>query len=333
MPKQKNLSIIKQNHELLKIIPMGNEDEVEFKMIIRANINHFCYSCNYMFVRSVDSIAYRSTFFKDDPKAFKDNTAEYSYHRTKDKKTVKIHLKVSYNGQLRYITPEFNNLIEPNTTQILPIPLCKISCHDPMIFPEFHSKNTNVPCDISEEIEHNILEHNVVEIYMLGNHCNDLRVYLQKKWGFLYLIASMFSIEHFAVPNIDHIMVKSDGMEKSNIMQYLSFSLNEHVSFWICTYYSEKVATNPDETNFSLIENGDYLKVIACTPVQYVDTITGMRSEKKFAYEWQLLENKKLLTPIEYSFWEKRFKRYAKEYKKKNIRLPGLLLQTNKFIK
>jgi len=96
---------------------------------------------------------------------------------------------------------------------------------------------------------------------MLGNHCTDLRVYLLKKWGFLYLIASMFSIEHFAVPNIDHIMVKSDGMEKSNIMQYLSFSLNEHVSFWICTYYSEKVATN-----FSLIENGDYLKVIACTP-------------------------------------------------------------------
>jgi hypothetical protein len=326
MSKQKTLSIIKQNRELLKIIPMGNDDEVEFKIIIRANIAHLYYPCNYTCVRRTDSVAYRNTFFKDDPKTFKDNTAEYSYHRTEGKKPVKIHLKLSYDGQVRYLTPEIHNLIEPNTTQILPIPLCKISCHDPMIFPEFHSKNKNLPCDMSGEIEHNILEHNVVEIYMLGNRCADLRVYLKKKWGFLYLIASMFSIEHFAVPNINHLMVKQEGMEKSNIMQYLTLRLNEDVTFWICTYYSEIVAANPDATNFSLIDNGDYLKVIACTPVQYEDPITGMRSEKKFAYEWQLSQNKSLLTPIEYSFWEKRFKRYARDYKKKNIRLPGLLL-------
>lgn len=323
MTKQKTFSIIKQNHELLKIIPMGNEDEVEFKIIIRANISHYYWQCNYMCVRSEGAITCITDIFKND---FKDFIAEYSYHRTNGKNPVKIHLKLLIDDKALYFTPEFKNLIEPNTTQLLPVPFCRIACHNPMDFPEFHSKNTKVSCDISAAIEHNILEHNVVEIYMLGNHCSDIMGKFEKKWQLFYLIASKLSIEHFAVPNRQHMEAKQEGMRKSNIMKSLSFPLNNNVSFWICTYYNEIVATDPDATSFSLIENGDYLKVIACTPIQFRDQISGRLSEKKFAYEWQLMDNKNILTPIEYSFWDKKFQGYAKEYKKKEIRLPGMII-------
>ncbi len=325
MSKKETFSIIKQGHELIKIIPFGSSDSVEFKMIINADINHFYWKINYDCITWKDgAITMCNPLFKS---YLKGTPAEYTYHRSMNGKPTKIHLKLNDTVYPLYIDiRDLSNLYEPNTTQILPIPLCKITCRDPTQFPVYHPKNKKIVSDMSQEIEYNLYEHNVVEVYMIGKGSDFFHENFEKTWNLFHMMEMLLPIEYFSVPNLGNMSLKRYGMEISGILQSHTQPITEDISFLICTYYSDAVAKNENTSSLSFFENGDYLKILSCTRVQYYNDLTGMKSDIRYAYEWQLDENKHLLKPMTYQFWERRFKHYARDYRKNKIKLPILQL-------
>ena len=325
MSKKETFSIIKQGHELIKIIPIGSSNHVEFKMIINADINHFYWNINYDCITWKDgAITMCNTLFAS---GLKGTPAEYTYHRSRNGKPTKIHFKLSESGSNLYVNVrDFSNLYEPNTTQILPIPLCKIACHDVSQFPVYNPNSKKIVSDMSKEIEHNLYEHNVVEIYMIGKGSAYFHENFEKTWNLFHMIEMLLPIEYFSVPNFGNMSIKKDGMKSSGILQYHTQPITNDISFLICTYYSDVVAKNGKTSSISFFENGDYLKILSCTRVQYYNDLTGMKSAIRYAYEWQLDENKHLLKSMTYQFWERRFKHYARDYKRNKIKLPILQL-------
>lgn len=325
MSRKESFSIVKQNHELIKIIPFGSSDQIEFKMIINADINHLYWKINYDCMTWKDgAITMCNPLFKSE---LKGTSAEYTYHRSMNGKPTKIHLKLNDTGSPLYIDIlDLENIYEPNTTQILPIPLCKIACHDVSQFPPYHPKNKKIVSDMSGKEEYTLHEHNVVEVYMIGKGSELFHENFEKKWHLFHMMEMLLPIEYLSVPAVGTMSHKKKGMGNHDILKSHTQPITDNISFLICTYYNDAVEKNENTSSISFFENGDYLKILSCTRIQYYNNITGMKSAIRYAYEWQLDENKHLLKPMTYQFWERRFKHYARDYRKNKIKLPILQL-------
>jgi len=297
----KKLCIIKNNRELLKIIPFKDKDSTGFKVIIRRPIEVIFHHINY------SNLAHVGLLRTTDPELC------FTYHTSGGKLKANLHLKLKNSFKKKYSNvPYFSDLAEISEHQIIPIPLCKIVCNDSSIFPEHHNKKKNVQRVLGEIKEHNIDNHNVAEIYVMRPNYKVKYDELYAAWNLFFMTMNILPIEYLSVPTPENTSFKADSMGNGrNLISSVIDDFNDKVSFMVCTYFS-KGSVASSQNSFSLFENGKHLEHLALTRLCYKDE-SGVQSETKRLYQWQLEANRKKLTDDEFNYWQAYFKQAENE--------------------
>lgn len=311
-------SIAKDERELLKIIPIGNADGREFKLSIRADIEL------WLFPSSYNNEGF-NIYDGLDKGYIADHPLEFTYHRKKDDAPTKIHFKNLKPGSKSVSLP-FKSMIEPNNEEILPVPFCKIACADSTLFPELHHRDKKKVLDLNETIKtvHNDVVHNVAEIFLVGPSFEKNADNFQGKWGLFYLMTTQASIENNARPDPEFSIYKSKCMGEGQLLRYRYSQLTDDIAICVCTYHDANVDGVRQKSHLTFVENGNYLKFLACTPVQF--KLKSKLTEIKYAYEWQLEFNRHMLSDSEYEKWMAEFEAYKTEIENAGIRFPGLII-------
>ena len=288
------LAIVKDNVDLLRIIPSKKENLIEFKISLLGN-------------------EYNIEYWK---KGFNLNSSyiassEISYHNSLQKDALLvpgvIHSKEIIDGEINY-SYKFPNVTDVNIDSEFPIPLLKL-VYNKDFERIYKHKNDHNLFDINQS--------NTLEIYFISKEYDYIK--FMDKWRFIDVLWSITTIDYV----IDRVKLSKQFIDKLNskennilktMMDFPDFKL-------IFRFYSTEESRN----KLCFYENYDYIHMLANTPICLQDDKTKQIKSKvasAFAYdlECQLNEGENMNRLKNYErLFASSFERIRSENKNKEI--------------
>ncbi|MCC6550198.1 MAG: hypothetical protein IT279_09030 [Ignavibacteriaceae bacterium] len=252
------LAIVKDDIDLLRIIPSKKENTIEFKISLLGNV----YNVEY----------WKKGYNLDTNYLAK---CEISYHNSLNKRDLLlpsvIHSKELLNGIINY-SYKFPSVTDINIDSEFPIPLLKLVYNN-----DFERIYKQKP----DHILFNLCKSNTLEIYFISKEYDYVR--FMDKWPYIDLLWSVTTIDYV----IDRVKLSKQFLEKlkdkennilKTIIDFPGFKI-------ICRFYS----TEEHNNKLCFFENLDYIHILANTPICLADDETKqIKSNVSSAFAFDL---------------------------------------------
>ncbi|HAA85358.1 MAG TPA: hypothetical protein DCE14_03275 [Kosmotogaceae bacterium] len=302
------LCVIRGCYDLLRVIPFGKPDKCEFK---------FCFLGNDYEFRMHPL---GDHCFLTPGAHFHLNEWEITYHKKKAVEPAKFQIKSISNPPFYHNTP-IKNIADPRTSAEFPIPLARLGIVKNDVFREYKKKEKN----------HEILDigdSNVVELYLVSSTFN-LNSFL-RKWEVFELIYTVAPMEYFVngkfVPGFFTPKLEAIYSNDEPSFFKAKINLNDQVGVLVNWFSDDNIDGVKQRSFFSVYENGEYLKYLACAPINYYYP-DGSKSPTREARVHQLGRASGRMDPGEYHHWKDVFEALSGQVKKQKLKLDGFSLE------
>jgi len=297
-----------KDFDLLRIIPFAAGSEYDFKISMVGNDYE-------LRMHPMD----KKCFWKPHDENFHLNDWEITYHNKKGDEPSKLHFKRLTEPHEYYDFPILK-MADPISSPEFPIPFMKIGVSkESTQFRQFRAKRNYTLIDIGSA--------NVVELFIVSGDF-DLEKFM-RKWEMFDLLYSVVPMEYFVNGKLTKGFLgpKYEAIYsgKESLFRFKT-SINEQIGMMAVWYPDNNIDGLKQRSFISFYENQDYLRFMACAPVEYYYH-NGSKSEKKPAYKWQLERLQQRMDPAEYDHWRCYFEKLEIENENSDILPDGFSLE------
>ncbi len=304
----KKICIRYKDFDLLRIIPFPAGSEYDFKISLVDN--------DYdLRMHPLD----KKWFLMLHDENFHLKDWEITYHNRKGDEPSKLHFKRLVEPHEYHDFP-ISDVADPISNPEFPIPFLKIGVSkESTQLRQFRAKRNYTVIDIGSA--------NVVELFIVGADF-DLDRFM-RKWEMFDLLYTVVPIEYFVNgklskgflgPKYEAIYSGSESLFRSKK------KINEKVGIMAVWYPDKNIDGSKQRSFISFYENQDYLRFMACAPIEYYYHY-GSKSERKPAYRWQLERARQRMDPAEYDHWKCYFEKLESENENSDILPDGFSLE------
>ncbi|PNS36984.1 hypothetical protein [Mesotoga sp. B105.6.4] len=297
-----------KDFDLLRIIPFPAGSEYDFKISVVGNDYELrMYRMN------------KKCFWKPHDENFHLKDWEITYHNRKGDEPSKLHFKRLAEPHEYYDFP-IVKMADPISSPEFPIPFLKIGVsRESTQLRKFRAKKNYTVIDIGSA--------NVVELFIVNGDF-DLEKFM-RKWEMFDLLYTVVPIEYFVNGNLSKGFLgpKYEAIYSGNESLFrFKTMVNEQIGMMAVWYADNKIDGSKQRSFVSFYENQDYLRFMACAPVEY-KYHNGSKSERKPAYKWQLERSQQRMDPAEYDNWKCYFEKLESENENSEILPDGFSLE------
>ena len=297
-----------KDFDLLRIIPFPAGSEYDFKISLVGN--------DYDLRMHALS---EKWFWMPHDENFHLKDWEITYHNKKGKESSKLHLKRLAAPHDYYDFPILE-MADPISNPEFPIPFLKIGA----------SKDTTQLRQFKEKKDHIIIDAksaNVVELFIVSANFSPEK--FMRKWEMFDLLYTVAPIEYFVNGKLSRGFLgpKYRAIYSGNESLFrFKTKINEQVGIMAVWYPDNNIGDSKQRSFISFYENQDYLRFMACAPIEY-KYHNGSKSARKPAYKWQLERSQQRMDPAEYDNWKCYCEKLESENKNKDILPDGFSLE------
>ncbi len=297
-----------KDFDLLRIIPFPAGSEYDFKISMVGNDYE-------LRMHPMD----KKCFWKPHDENFHLKDWEITYHNRKGDEPSKLHFKRLAEPHEYYDFP-IVKMADPISSPEFPIPFLKIGVsRESTQLRKFRAKKNYTVIDIGSA--------NVVELFIVSGDF-DLEKFM-RKWEMFDLLYTVVPIEYFVNGKLSKGFLgpKYEAIYSGNESLFrFKTRMNEQIGMMAVWYPDNNIDGSKQRSFVSFYENQDYLRFMACAPVEY-KYHNGSKSERKPAYKWQLERSQQRMDPAEYDNWRCYFEKLESENKNKDILPDGFSLE------
>ena len=304
----KKICIRYKDFDLLRIIPFPAGSEYDFKIsLVDNDYDLRMHALN------------EKWFWMPHDENFHLKDWEITYHNKAGEKPSKLHLKSLVEP---YYCHDFliRRMTDPISSPEFPIPFLKIGVSkDSSQLRQFRAKKDHVVIDIGSA--------NVVELFIVGADFDPEK--FMRKWEMFDLLYTVVPIEFFVNGKLseEFLRPKYEAIYTVNESLFrFKTKINDQLGIMAAWYLDSNIDGSKQRSFISFYENQDYLRFMACAPVEY-KYHDGSKSEIKLAYEWQLERSRQRMDPAEYDHWKCYFESLESESKNNGILPNGFSLE------
>jgi len=297
-----------KDFDLLRIIPFPAGSEYDFKISLVGN--------DYDLRMHALS---EKWFWMPHDENFHLKDWEITYHNKKGKESSKLHLKRLAAPHDYYDFPILE-MADPISNPEFPIPFLKIGVSkDNTQLRQFKAKKDHIIIDAKSA--------NVVELFIVSANFSPEK--FMRKWEMFDLLYTVAPIEYFVNGKLSRGFLgpKYRAIYSGNESLFrFKTKINEQVGIMAVWYPDNNIDGSKQRSFISFYENQDYLRFLACAPIEYYYH-NGSKSERKPAYKWQLERSQQKMDPAEYDHWKCYFEKLGSEIRRNGILQDGFSLE------
>ena len=297
-----------KDFDLLRIIPFPAGSEFDFKISFVGNEYR-------LRMHPLD----KKWFWMPNDENFHLEDWEITYHNRKGTEPSKLHFKRIAEPK-DYSKFPIQRMADPISKPEFPIPFLKIGVSkDSTQIRQFKAKKDHIVIDTKSA--------NVVELFIVGADFDPKK--FMRKWEMFDLLYTVAPMEYFVNGKLSKGFLNPKHQaiySGSESLFRFKTRINDQVGIMAAWYPDDNIDGSKQRSFISFYENQNYLRFMACAPVEYYYH-KGSKSERKPAYEWQLERSQQRMDPAEYDHWKCYFESLESENKNSGILPDGFTLE------